>query len=225
MIRRFFIGLSGLPTSVRSFADLIWFDIFPSTTRQLSEWEVEFGLPNTGLTEPERRERLANSWASQGGQTVAYIQSVLNGAGFDVKVWESVAPGDVPPAGSATCPTVINPLAHLDPTSTDPVPPLGYALPNGTYVTEINNTMECGELVMECGEPEAECGQYSGYSETPTPHIVTNDPDKNPFYLYISGDTINDVAQIPQIRRQEFEELCLRIRPTSSWLGLKVEYI
>ena len=39
-LRSFFEGLTDLPTSARQFIDDVHDDLYPSTTRQLAEWEA-----------------------------------------------------------------------------------------------------------------------------------------------------------------------------------------
>ena len=81
-LRKFFVGLTDLPSDIRDFVDLVWFDIFPDTTRELDEWESAFGLPDVGLSTADRRTRLAGAWAATGGQSPGYIQDALHAAGF-----------------------------------------------------------------------------------------------------------------------------------------------
>src|ERR1700744_2802808 len=94
-IRNFFQGLAnwleltpepGLEPP-RTFADLVLLDLFPSTTRQLAEWEKQFGLV-ANPSDAVRRAQLAAAWASNGGQSLAYIQGVLQTAGFNVYLHE-----------------------------------------------------------------------------------------------------------------------------------------
>jgi len=55
-------------------------------------------------------------------------------------------------------------------------------------------------------------------------YIIPNDPTKWPFFLYIGGENFPDQATVPQARRDEFEDLCLKICPTEQWLGILVTY-
>ena len=87
-LTEFFEGLITLPENIRIYIDSIWDDISPSTTRQLTEWENQFGLPNTVTDEQERRDRLDARWKALGGQSPRYIQDTLQAAGFDVYIHE-----------------------------------------------------------------------------------------------------------------------------------------
>lgn len=88
-LRKFFEGLvSPLITDTRTFFDLIWYDLFPETTRELTQWEAVFGLKNGDLTTSERIARLDGLWKATGGQDPQYIQDTLQTSGFDVYVHE-----------------------------------------------------------------------------------------------------------------------------------------
>lgn len=87
-LRQFFDGLVGFLADIRVFFDLIWCDYFAQKTRQLDLWEQEYALPDTGLTEQERRDRLEGRKKSLGGQSPRYLQDTLQGEGFDVYIHE-----------------------------------------------------------------------------------------------------------------------------------------
>lgn len=86
-LRRLLVGMSEANSDVRDFIDALWFDLFPTTTRELGRWERQFGLTGTG-TESERRLVYAATWAAQGGQSPRYLQDVIQAAGFPVYVHE-----------------------------------------------------------------------------------------------------------------------------------------
>lgn len=94
-LREFFEGLTGIGADLKAFIDGVWLDIFPQTTRQIPEWETQFGLSNTVTIEQEKRDRLDATWKASGGQDQSYIQETLRAAGFDVFIhewWDD--PGD-----------------------------------------------------------------------------------------------------------------------------------
>ncbi len=106
-LRDFFTGLTGLGSDSKTFIDEIWEDIDPEVTRQLDEWEKQFGLLDTLPVEQDRRDRLAGAWQALGDQDPRYIQDVLQANGFQVflhEFWE--LPRTTPP-------TVRNPLLVL----------------------------------------------------------------------------------------------------------------
>lgn len=246
-LRQFFTGLTSLGADVKVFIDLIFLDIFPATTREVSAWEQQFGLQNSGLTEAERRSRLATAWQAVGGQSPAYIQQALRAAGFDVYVHEWWEPGTEPAIGSHTCATPRNPILYLRREYTkvnllvecgeagaqcgedfalcgNSLEPLGYPLVNKIYETTADVLALCGEAGAQCGETIAACNYYKTFKESLRPYIVPNDVTKWPYFLYIGGETFGTLAAVPNSRKTEFENLCLKISPTQQWLGIMVEF-
>lgn len=82
-VRAYLAGLSNKHGDIKTEADLAYLDLYPSDTRELEEWERQFGLPGTG-TDAERRVSLAAEWQARGGQSPSYLQSIMQAAGFDV---------------------------------------------------------------------------------------------------------------------------------------------
>lgn len=247
-LRQFFEGLSGVGGDVKEFFDGVWLDIFPETTRELDEWEKQFGLRNTEITEQERRDRLAATWKALGGQDPRYIQDTLRGAGFDVYVHEWWEPGTEPAPGVKQCVTPRNPLMWLRREFTgvallvecgeadalcgeafaeagNSLQPLGYPLVNKVFTTVPDEIVLCGEAVAGAGEADALCGNYFKFKEILREYIVPNNPDRWPYFLYIGGETFGTLAQVEPNRRDEFESLCLKICPAQQWLGILVEYV
>ena len=246
-LREFFEGLSGLENDITLFFDNVWLDIFPQTTRELDAWDNQFGLRDVGLTEQERRDRLDITWSALGGQDPRYIQDTLQANGFDVYVHEWWVPGSEAAPGVKAAATARNPLTYLR-DSVDGIiyvvecgellaecgeasaeagntaGATGYALVNKIDTSIINNP-EAGELLMECGEVEAECNNPLGFSAIAQEYTVPADTTEWPYFLYIGGSTFGDLAQVDPKRKDEFEELCLKICPTQQWLGMLVEYI
>lgn len=240
-LRQFFEGLSGLPLGVRTFFDLVWLDIFPATTRELTAWERQWGLPATVIDEQERRDRLDATWKALGGQDPRYIQDTLQNAGFDVYVHEWWEPGSNPPI-------VRNPLFYLSRTTTSDSPllvecgealaecgeiqmecgnsvnPLGYPLVNKIFNTEPDIRSLCGEPDMECGETLAECGNFTQFKFVQREYVIPIDPVFWPYFLYIGGEIFPNTAVVDPARRDEFEDLCLKICPNQQWLGILVQY-
>lgn len=246
-LTRFFKGLGEAAQDIRDTFDDTFDDVDPQTTRNLSAYEDQFGLPSTGLTEQQRRDRLDAAWKAQGGQDPTYIQGTLQANGFDVYVHEWWGEGTEPPVGVKSCTTPRNPLVYIRPEFTqvallvecgeefaecgeefaecgNSLDPKGYPLVNKVAQTAPNVQAGCAEPYMECGEAPAECGQFTSFIQTPTNYVVPSDPAKWPYFLYIGGETFGDLAQIPPSRKDEFEALALKICPAHLWLGVLVEY-
>ena len=205
IIDRFFQGLTTAFVDVKTFADDVYSDIIPEKTRQLTEYEEQFGLL-TATTEAARRENLATAWASTGGQSSRYLQDRLRGAGFDVFIHEWF--------GTASPPYVaIDPRLHTN------VPLIG--------------TVQCGESFAQCGDLKAvnngflanEVDYIVNSNLSPfAPPPVPSDEAFWPFFLYWGGEIFPARASVPPERRAEFEQLILKLCPTQNWLVTLVDY-
>jgi hypothetical protein len=234
LLRKFFESLSiSLGDDVKLYYDQIYQDLFPATTRELQAWNLQFGLPDNGLSEGDQRTRLAAAWQAQGGQSPRYIQDTLQNAGFPVYVHEWWVPGSDPPI-------VRNPFAVIqalgigcgEPSAECGEPIMecgnsffaggGYTLVNKIYRAVRISLAECGDVGSECGEPIMGCGNFAGYRFERQVYELPTDPDLWPYFVYIGGETFGEVAQIPASRIEEFEDLCLKIVPEHLWIILKI---
>lgn len=222
-LRSFFEGLAQQPAAIKTFLDLVWLDIFPSTTRSVNEWERHFGLPlSNESTDPdfvEARARLAAEWQATGGQSPAYIEGVLHAAGFTdlyVHEWWVSGPPYVardprdyttqPRVGTYRCGSEANPNGgdYVDgPTCTD-----------GTGGPRCNNflTNDPGYLVNK------------DLTQRPPPP-VPDDPNTWPYFVYIGGEVLDDgPVSVDPARRDELERLLLKLRPTHNWIVLYASF-
>lgn len=173
-LRSFFEGLN-FPEDIKIFCDKVWLDIFPATTRYISDWETQFGLYNYGLTDFQRRERLDASWKALGGQSPNYIQTTLQANGFDVYVHEWWNSNSFDPQ-NVECGEVLmecgNPGAECGnygyiPECGIPKNPLLWIKKDSSQVTRM---VDCGEKLAQCGEVVAECGN----SLEPAGYLLVN---------------------------------------------------
>lgn len=245
-LRQFFEGLAaGAADPSKVFFDLVWRDIDPEYTRELTAWETQFGLPNTVTVEQERRDRLAATWKALGGQDPRYIQDTLQAAGFPVYVHEWWVPGTEPTPGTKAAATARDPNLYLNAGGTalqylsaDGAPdmqdgdaiaqdgaatgPSGYPLVSKILVPTVT-VLGDGSAGMVDGGPLAQDGSiFTSYAEKL--YAVPADPTKYPYFLYIGGATFPDHAVVSSARRNEFETLCLKICPSQQWLGILVDY-
>lgn len=265
-LRQFFEGLSGLPDDVRAFFDSMWTTTQPAETGELTAWEKQFGLPESGLSEADRRTRLDAAWSALGGQSPRYLQDTLQANGFNVYVhewWQT--PATEPPiardprtylsdsdgaefvwqcgqldAGS-------NPIALCGEDGSNlsapfDVPlvcgqtndPVGYVLVNKIRTSEtivigcsaLSDQLECSDRgVFEdpiqnfayCGQPRSVTFGDFGYS-------ISDDSDQWRYFIYYGGETFPDQAAVDPLRRNEFEDLVLKLSPGQLWLGILVDY-
>lgn len=245
-LRQYFEGLASAGQDARDEVDRVASDLSPATTRELDKWEAQFALPNTGQTEAERRARLDATWKQLGGQDPRYIQDVLQAAGFDVYVhewWEPI-PGR-PTGGSINndvTPVPRDPTAVLGGESrfavldgepntqdgsataqdgaTDGTP--GYPLVNKIIIAEQTTTGDGSVAMLDGGLLAQDGGNVTVFKRKE--YIVPTDPALWPYFLYIGGEVFPASATVPLARREEFEDLCLKICPTEQWLGILVSY-
>lgn len=210
ILRRFFEGLTGWPSDFIEYIGQIWTDAFPDTTRQLTQWENQFGLRDVGLSEGDRRSRLDATFKALGGQDLAYIEDTLQANGFDVYLHEWWVPGSDPPVAR-------NPFDYITPTNKP--------LINIVTQAQRNFTVLCGEPLAACGEPLAECGEFDGIGFFQKDYALVDDPDLYPFYMYIGGETFSTDATVDATRQEEFEYLCLKLCPTQQYILLFVSYV
>lgn len=248
-LRQFFEGLSGTGSGVKTFLDGVWLDIFPQTTRELDAWELQFGLLPRGLTDQQRRDRLDATWKALGGQSPRYIQDTLQAAGFNVYVHEWWEPIPGRPSGGSinndVTPIPRNPLTYLDdgtggspwlmfdgaadaqdgdPISQDgsTLAPVGYPLVNKILEPDVGIIGDGSPSMIDGGALAQDGGSIISFNLVQ--YTIPNDPTKWPYFLYIGGATFPEQASVPQSRRDEFEDLCLKICPTEQWLGILVSY-
>jgi len=229
-LRQFFQGLTGLGTDIKEYVDLVWFDIFPQTTRELDAWEDQFGLPSTTLTTQERRDRLDATWKALGGQSPSYIQNSIQAAGFGVYVheWWSPLNGFFAQCGepltaagepSAVCSDVIanaarNPFDVL----TDGTISFGYFLNSGGSVA-----ISGGSQAIS-GAANGASGGLLVNKPAKIAYEIPTDPNQWRYILYLGGETYGARATIDLARKDEFEALCLKLCPAQQWIGLIVEF-
>lgn len=248
-LREFFEGLVGLPADARAFVDQMWSITRPSETDQLPEWEEQFALTNSGLTEVDRRTRLDAAWSTTGGQSPRYLQDVMQANGFDVYIhewWELPVVGGVPVARNPNTylsdsdgPALISLCGEADMRCGEEtarcgqtIDPVGYLLVNKIR-TSVTQFLGCGDPELVCSDKEpfedpvqnfAFCGQPLSVTSGSVPYVVPSDPDLWRHFLYWGGVTFPDQAAVDPLRRDEFEDLLLKLNPGQQWLGILVNY-
>ena len=240
-LRDFFEGLTGLPSDFKDFIDQIWLDVFPPTTRQLSEWEAQFGMISPSLVEADRRDAVAAAWMRGGGLGPDTLQDVLQAAGFDLYVFDPwyFTPGKtirnphqwlidadtfivyVAECGEPTA-ECGEPTAECGDTST----PTGILLVNNILqrLVDYIEAVSCGEVVAACGETDAACGDNIGFSTDAKQYVLPIDSELWPYFWYIGGVNFGDMVTVPITRKAELETLILKIGPAHLWTGLFVSY-
>lgn len=212
-LRRYIEGLAAFAADVRTFIDLVYLDLFPLSTRELPSWELQFALLGTG-TEAIRRLRLAAAWAAQGGQSPAYIQSIIHAAGFtEVFIHEWWISGP--------------PWLARDPRSYTTQPLLGAYQCEGTTPWECFDPLPGQSIAPHCDDTLAnDPGYVVNLDLTPrAPPAVPSDPSRWPYFLYFAGEVFPELAPVDAARLDELKELLLRICPAQQWIVLLVDPI
>lgn len=221
-LRKFFEGFAGgAPQDARDYIDDIYLDLFPLTTRELAEWEKQFGL-FVADTDPARRLNLAAEWAATGGQSPSYIQGIIQAAGFtDVFIYDWWSSGPSPYVARDPRLYTNQPLVGTVQCSALPSP----------------DQAQCTGALDAFGNPIAgqpQCNRFLanevGYIVNKTltfiaPPRVPDDPATWPYFLYFASASFPTAAQVPNARRAEFERLLLKLCPTQNWLVVIVDYV
>jgi len=89
--RKLVKGLSFLPEDVRKEAELVYFDIFPDTTRFPEKWEDIFGVLFTAAELEKRRDILDSLWKiNRGGQSAVFLEEILQKIDASIHVFENI---------------------------------------------------------------------------------------------------------------------------------------
>lgn len=210
-LRRYLEGLSGLPSDVRAFVDLVELDLQPDTTRELAAWEHQHGL-RSGGTEFWRRGKLAAAWAATGGQSPDYLQRTLHAAGFTTvfvhEWWQSTAP-----------------FVARDPRelTTQPI--------TGVYQCEPSSPWQCWQdgpgtpLAAHCDNTLANDPGYLVNLDLTrrAPPPVPDDPSAWRYFIYLSAEAFPERAQVDAARVDELRELILQLAPAQHWIVMLID--
>ena len=89
--RKLVKGLSFLPECVRHEAELVYFDIFPDTTRYTENWEEVFAILFTSEEIEKRKSILESLWQiNRGGQSREFLEDILKRIDPNIHVIENV---------------------------------------------------------------------------------------------------------------------------------------
>jgi len=242
-IRKFFQGLSGFGSDVREYADDVFDDANPTLTRELPEWQKQFGLYPVG-SDADQRLALASAWQQQGGQSPHYLQDAVRAAGFDVYLhewWTGTSftqvccHDDLAECGepSAQCGGgnitrfVRNPLDYTD-------QPLIGTVQCGNAPPTSSTPIPAPFAIAQCGEPNARCNRFLANDpdylvnldfSNNAPPPIPNDPTKWVFFHYWGAATFPNRAEVDADRQAEFERLILKLRPANNWIVTLIDYV
>lgn len=240
-LTKFFEGLTALPDDYRDYLDTVYLAIFPDDTNSIELWEDQWGIRNPASTLSMRRNDVDIRWKLKGGQSAYYLESILQGAGFDVQVHENnpkvdpdnfISANFVMTCGMTTA-VCGNDDAFAGKTG-------GYILANG-FIPETtalrDYLMVCGWDGVDnitCGQQEAVCGYFNEFVVNPKIYSIPDNSDYWDDVFFIGGDatrnptthvlTAIETVTLDADRQQEFESLILKIKPVHTWAGLMIDY-
>lgn len=235
-LRKYIDGLSETPKDVKDFADNVYLDMFPQTTRELELWEQQFNLVASG-TEQNRRDNLAVRWVAQGGQGKDYLESVIHAAGFtDVFLHEWWTP-----TGGGGF-TTKNPNLYITGAADVYFNQTGRVRSqfgrtksefSGIFTIPLLYINQFGRVRSQFGRPKA---QFNPDSPNAGGSLLVNkgpdidypvpqNLDDFREMLYVGAETFPNFANIPVAQRDQFERLLLRYLPYSNWIGLLINYV
>lgn len=88
--RKLIKGLSFLPERIRKEAELVYFDLFPDTTRVPEKWEKVFAIFFTEEEIAKRRDILDSLWKiNNGGQNTEFLEEILQKIDGSIRVFEN----------------------------------------------------------------------------------------------------------------------------------------
>lgn len=256
-LRKFFAGLAAPfdstdPTySPRAFADAVFSDIFPSTTRQLPKWLFQFGLER-GANDAADVLQLQAAWQAQGGQSPKYLQDTLQSAGFPLYVheWWTDDPPFKQVCAHDTLAQAGEPLALASSRSyrrfvRDPRNYTTQPVTGSVQASALSDQPQCSAFT---DQPQANAflvnnpGYLVNLDLSPSaPPAIRDDtydtgkrkdqsawdwfPKTWPYFIYLGGATFPAHVSVPASRRAELERLVLKLRPTHQWVVMLVDYV
>lgn len=254
MLQKLFAGLAaGAPDAAKTYADLVFLDAFPATTRQLPMWRTQFGI-EAGADDDADRLQIATAWKSQGGQDPSYLQAILQGAGFPLYVhewWTTDAPFAQVCSGD-TLGECGEPLALAssrsytrfvrDPRNYTQQPAIGTwqcsAFSDQPECSSFADGPQCNSFLSN--EPGYLVNldlSRSAPPAIPDDTSLANQPTHKgdeafdwfpqtwPYFFYLGGANFPDRVSVPAYRRAELERLVLKLRPLHEWVVMLVDYI
>jgi hypothetical protein len=248
-LTKFFNGLTGFPSDARAYADLVFLDAFPSTTRQVPLWRSQFGI-EPGANDAADRLQLDTAWKSQGGQDPDYLQSILQGAGFPLYMhewWTDDPPFKQPCCGDsrAKCGDS-KALASSRSYKRFVRDPRNYTLQPATGTVQCSAFPDQPQCSSFGDQPQSNAflSNEPGYLVNldltrSAPPAIPDDtaqsaPDAKafdwvpatwPYFFYVGGATFPNRVSIPASRRAELERLVLKLRPSQQWVVMLVDYV
>lgn len=200
-LRRLLLGLANSHASLRDFIERVYDDRLPDTSRDVAPWLNQFGL-EPAATDADQRQQLASAWQATGGQSPAYLQSVVQAAGFPLYIFEFWLLGGV-----------------LDPRTYTDQPLIG-------TVQCGESRAQCGESRAQCNDFLVNDPHYlvNLALTRSAPPPIPSDPATWVHFLYWGGPSA-EFVDLPVARRAELERLLLKLKPAEKWVVTFVNWV
>ena len=206
-MRKLFEAIAVLPEDIRTEIEQVYLDYFPETTRCIERWEQVFQIIFTQSELEQRRSVLSSIWlTSRGGQSLSFLQSILQNLFAEIRIEENVP--------------VSNPRKAN----------IAYFCVCG------NSIMCCGNEKAVCNYREGDESFVPQIlrNDTASPYSIPNNADYWSFCFYVCKRVIRnernqilyvEKLQIPSEYKNYIEYLILRIKPLHSVAVMVVEWI
>lgn len=206
-LKRLMNGLGTVGGDARKFADDRYLDLFPQTSTTLDDWGEQFGVPGTA-------QAVDAAWKATGGQSKAYIEGILQAAGFDLYLHPFWVPGTEPPDGTLGSPQVRDPRQYLD----------GPNWIGAPIYTAGDPAVTAGGGATAGATEQA--GDGPGYLlvDGVNTYYPGSNPSRWPYYVYVGAQTFPELVDLPPERKAELETLLLKLIPAQQWIGVMVNY-
>lgn len=206
--RKLIKGLSVLPEDIRHESELVYFDLFPDTTRFPDMWEDVFSVLFTKDELEKRRSILDSLWKinTNSGQSKVFLEEILQNIDSNIKVIENIPVGN--PRDSNVVLYSINKNPNMVCGNKKAV--CSYRIGDSDFIPYVlrNDTCELYDI------PDNK--NYWGFCFYIGGHVVRNSKNK---ILYIQKIKVNSVW------RNYIEYLILKIKPVHTTAVLFIEWI
>lgn len=206
-LRKLFEAIAVLPDSIRTEIENVYLDYFPETTRSPEKWEEVFLVIFTQEELSQRRTILATLWAmNSGGQSLFFIQKMLQGIVSEIKVFENI-PTSNPRRSNVVYVSICN-----------------------------YKKMICGGSHAVCGyrQGDEDFTPTILRNDTSSPYSIPNDERYWEFCFYVCKSVIrnsrNEILyveklQIDSVYKNYIEYLILRVKPVQTVAVLAIEWV
>lgn len=216
-LRRYLKGIADYADTVRLFIDEVRDDLDPALTRDLNEWEQEFGIGAAGTVD-QRRARLQGSWSDGRGQSPAALQDQVREADFDVCI-HSWWTDDT------------SPRTAYDPRNVAQAPLVGTV-----QCSVLSDQPQCHDGAAATADwPQPQCNAFlandpkylvnSLLDEKPPPAIPADSSLWHQFLYWSGSRYVREVpAVVEGVLRTEFERLIQKLKPAVAWQVANIDY-